>query len=800
MPAAPTVASAKTPRPGLRLLEEISRIISDARGVRSEVQRIVEVIARSLAMEVCSIYIYDAGRQELVLWATQGLDPSSIGQIKMHVGEGLTGIVVRKLQPVMAEDARAHPSYKYFPDSGEEKFHSFLGIPVVERGELLGVMTVQTTRRRRFTPAEVRLCRALATPIGGILRQAQLHQDLALKEEERRSFEDRLDEAVRKLAAYETTPEAGSASKAGARQRQRLSGFGASPGFGMGRAYLLAPALRFADFPRERKQSPKREVARLRRAIDACAAELAATAERVSLSVPEVDTAIFEAQRMMLLDPSFQSAIVTRIEAGLSAEAALGDTVDELVRQFGDLADPYMRDRATDIRDIGQRAFLHLTGTREQPVGIPPDAVLVADDVAVADLATMEHRHLNGLVLASGGITSHASILAKSLEIPAVVGVERAAETIREGDFVIVDGNAGVLYVNPTAEVQREYQRLNREYRAFNRDLKALQNLPAETVDGERIHLLANVGLLGDVRLARLQGAEGVGLYRTEVPFLSHRDFLTEEEQYELYRRVVEEMGGQPVTVRTLDLGADKYPRYFNIPREENPYLGWRSIRISLQMPEIFKVQLRAILRASAHGPVRILFPMISSLEEIRQLRWLFAEAREEVRDAGVAFDPHVPVGMMVEVPSAVYMARELCDEVDFFSIGTNDLIQYLLAVDRNNRKVGHLYEPMHPAVLKCIAAVVDAARAAGKPVSLCGEMAADPSCTLLLLGLGLRDLSMGSFFIPAIKRLVRAVPISAVRALGQEVLGLTTVNEVKACVFETVRSLGIVDIMEVYH
>jgi phosphotransferase system enzyme I (PtsP) len=788
------------PRPGLRLLEEIGRIISEARGVRSDVQSIVELIASSMSMEVCSVYIFNAEQKELTLWATAGLDPASIGQIRMDIGEGLTGIVVQKRQPVMAVDARAHPRYKYFPDSGEERFHSFLGMPVVEHGEVLGVLNVQTSRRRRFSAGEVSLFRALATPIAGILRQAQLRHDLVTKEEERRAYEGRLDDAFRRLAQYEPGSTAPSSGRTSTRQRIRLSGFAASPGFGIGRAHVLTPALSFDAAPRDRQQPARREIRRLSKAVEASVEELTATGERVRRTVPEIDTAIFEAQRMMLLDSTFQARIQERIEEGLSAEAALGDTVDEFSRQFSDLNDAYMRDRASDVRDIGQRVLHHLLGVGSEPLSILNDVVLVAEEVSLSDLATVEHHHLNGLVLASGGVTSHASILSKSLEIPTVVGVDKAMESIREGDFLIVDGNAGVIYVNPTAEVQREYQRLGREYRAFSRELRTLVELPAETLDGHKVKLCANVGLLGDVRLARLQGAESIGLYRTEVPFLSHRDFLTEEEQYDLYRRVVAEMEGRPVTVRTLDLGADKYPRYFNIPKEENPYLGWRSIRISLQMPDIFKVQLRAILRASAHGPVRIMFPMISSLEEIRQVKWLLAEARDEVAASGHAFDPAVQVGMMVEVPSAVYLASKLIAEVDFFSIGTNDLIQYILAVDRNNRKVGSLYEPLHPAVLLAIADVVAAARAAGKPVSLCGEMAADPTHSLVLIGLGLTELSMGSFFIPAIKRLLRAVRFSDIEKLAAEALTLASVNEVKSCVFETMRALGVIDIIEVYH
>ncbi|HUI25042.1 MAG TPA: phosphoenolpyruvate--protein phosphotransferase, partial [Candidatus Kryptonia bacterium] len=421
-------------------------------------------------------------------------------------------------------------------------------------------------------------------------------------------------------------------------------------------------------------------------------------------------------------------------------------------------------------------------------------------ELTLSDLTMVEQRGLKGIVLATGGVTSHASILAKSLEIPTVVGVGRLEEVVREGDHLVVDGNSGMVYVNPAADVLREYDRLEREYRAFNRDLETLRDLPAETRDGHRVGLRANVGLLGDLVLALHHGAEGVGLYRTEFPFISHRDFLTEDEQYDLYRLMIERLEGRPITIRTLDMGADKYPAYLRRPREDNPFLGWRSIRISLEIPEIFMVQLRAILRASAHGDVRILFPMISGIEEIRRVRELLAQAQEELRREGQPFNPAIATGMMIEVPSAVRLAPVLSQEVDFFSIGTNDLIQYLLAVDRNNPKVAPLYEPLHPAVLRAIADTVTAAKTAGKRVTLCGEMAADPACTLVLVGLGLDDLSMGPFFIPAIKRLIRSVEMSQARELAAEVLTLNTVKEIKGCLFERMRKLGIIDIMDMYH
>jgi phosphoenolpyruvate-protein phosphotransferase len=431
---------------------------------------------------------------------------------------------------------------------------------------------------------------------------------------------------------------------------------------------------------------------------------------------------------------------------------------------------------------------------------MPEGGILVAEELTLSDLAAIEPERLSAIALATGGATSHATILAKSFEIPTVVGVGSLLETVQEGDSLVVDGNAGAVYVSPSRDVLGEYERLDREYRAFNRELEALHDLPAETADGRRITLEANIGLMGDLAFAHRHGAEGVGLYRTEFPFLTYRDFPDEEEQLRLYRRVIDALGPKRVTLRTLDLGADKYPSYLRLAKEENPFLGWRSIRISLEVPDLFKLQLRAILRASVHGSVRLLLPMISSLEEVWRSKELLEETRRELRQEGIAFDEEMPVGIMVEVPSAVLQAEELAREVDFLSLGTNDLIQYLLAVDRNNRKVAPLYEPLHPAVLRAIAATVRAAKKAGKPLGICGEMASDPVCALVLIGLGIEQLSMGSFYIPSIKRLVRSVEYATARDMVRKVLEMSSAQEIKGYLFGMMKKLGVIELMEIYH
>jgi phosphotransferase system enzyme I (PtsP) len=781
---------------GLLLLEAIGTLIGESGDLRATLDRIVSLVANRLDMEVCSIYRFAPESNALFMVATHGLDPSSIGTVSMRVDEGLTGFVIEKGEPVMAIDALAHPRYKYFPETGEERYHSFLGVPIVDRREALGVLVVQTSRRRRFTRDEVRLMKTVAVPVGGLLVQLRLLQSLESKEEERRGYQQRMLDAIKKLQVYERHQPISDNSTVTA---VRLVGVPAAPGFGIGRAHLLVPEVSFASIPERRPLAPRKELARFHAAVQQSVEEVERLKERVQASYPEIDSALFDTQRLMLTDESFRNRVEAEMSAGASAETALARVINAMVEEFSRLDDPYLQERAFDIKDIGQRALRNLLGVAERDRSFATAVVLVAPELTLSDILRIDPEQLKGIVMGFGGATSHASILAKSLEIPTVVGVERLDE-IHEGTHLIVDGNAGTIYVHPSGDVLREYGRLKDEYAAFNRELDSLRAQPAVTRDGCRIMLGANIGLLGDLPLALRHGADRVGLYRTEIAFLSHRDFLTEAEQVTLYERVVAAAQGLPLTVRTLDLGADKYPSYLNVPQEANPFLGWRSIRVSLELASVFKTQLRAILRASASGSLRVMLPMISSLEELRRSKELLEEAKYELRREGIAFDEGIQLGMMVEVPSAVQLADRFIAEVDFFSIGTNDLIQYLLAVDRNNRKVASLYEPLHPAVLRAVADVVRVADQAGKPVSLCGEMAADPVCTLVLIGMGLRDLSMSGFFIPVIKRLVRSVDIAAAERIAIEALELATVKEVKRHVFEVMRALDVIDLMETYH
>ena len=786
-------------RLGLRLLEDVSSLIGQSDNLQETLDSIVDVVAERMRTEACSVYLLDPGSTTLTLWATTGLERGAVGRVRMRTDEGLTGLVIETMAPVAVPDAPVHPRFKFFPETREERFHSFLGVPVLERRAPLGVLVVQTLRRRQFTEDEIRLLRTIAGQLSGVLVQARLLDSLKVKEQEQDDFRRRMLETVRRLQAFERQAERPSDGRQARDPGERLTGIAASPGFGIGRAHVLHPQILFSDIEDRPVDDPALETERFERAVAEAAADLQRQRDQMYEILPEGTGKIFDAYLMMLNDGSVDQRVRDVIQEGACAEYAVRRVVEEYLAAFANIQDPYLQERALDIKDIGLRLVRLLLGLGQSQAAPGEGSVLVASELTLTDFAEIDPKNLCGIALATGGVTSHATILAKSFEIPTVVGIDELLSVVGEHDEVIVDGNAGVVYREPGPEVVREYERMEGDYRAFNEQLGSLHDLPATTTDGRRVLLHANVGLVGDVLLAKRHGAEGVGLYRTEFPFISFREFPTEQEQLDIYRKVISGMEGRPVTARTLDLGADKYPAYLRVPQEQNPFLGWRSIRVSLEMPDLFAVQLRAIHQAALVGPTRLLLPMISSLEELEQAKEIIAATRRELGREGVAHVPEIPLGVMIEVPSAVQLAPQLAAACDFLSIGTNDLIQYLLAVDRNNRKVAPLYQPLHPAVLSSIEQCTRAAREAGKPISMCGEMAADPMCTLVLLGLGLDELSMEPFFIPVIKKLIRSVSYEAASGLARHVLGLYRVADIKSVIFGTMRSLGALELLEMY-
>ena len=761
---------------GLRILEDISTLILHSHDLQETLDNIVTLVAKRMGSDVCSIYLLETDGETLRLEATKGLSRGSVGKITMKTSEGLTGLVLEQRGVVSIENAPDHPRYKYFRETKEERYQSFLGIPLFERKTPVGVIIVQTRESRAFTSAEISTLATIAYQISSIIINAKLLDSIRVKEEERAFFE-------LELKKIQTMEPAGTGkmrtAKAG-KQPMVLIGSGVSPGFAFGKIYLLSRRGTRREKVVEKVLPRPEEHRRLLLALEKAKIQTLYMEKRMAETLSKEDASIFHTHLMILEDRGFLTKIQDLIDQDYGTARAVQEVVDFYVTAFSRMEDPYLRGRSADMEDIGRRIIDGLDGHERSAKRFREKRLLVAEDILPSDLATLDHDKVLGIVTEKGDVNSHAAIMAKSLGIPAVVGIEGLLKHLGLKDEVIIDGNTGHVYINPDSRVKTEYERLQRDYSLKRQELASLRDLPAATRDGKRVHLRANIGLVSDIRVALANGAEGVGLYRTEFPYMTRKNFPDRNEQYLLYRKILEGFGDLPVTIRTLDIGGDKGLPYFTYPKEDNPFMGWRSIRFSLERQDIFRDQLAAVLMATPHGQARLMFPMISSVDEIRQIKEIIREVREELTREGRPFNDRMPIGIMIELPAAVQTAEILAREVDFFSIGTNDLIQYTLAADRNNPKVKQYYDPCHPAVLHSIKRVADAAREAGISVSVCGEMATDPLNVMLLLGMGIDDFSMSSPYIPVVKQALQEISLLDATALSRELLGMESARAIR--------------------
>jgi len=571
------------------------------------------------------------------------------------------------------------------------------------------------------------------------------------------------------------------------RQRQVvLEGIAASPGIAIGRAFVFDPRQPVIEARLLSEKESKREVERFKRAIERTRRQIRRLRDQVARQVDERQAAIFDAHIMLLEDPSFIEETVERIRnEQINAEYVFHSQIQKTISRFEKIGDEMFSARAADINDVAQRVLSNLT-VKHRPVlsALPEPSIVVAADLGPSDTAHMRKDKVIGFATDRGGPTSHTAIMAKALEIPAVVATGEVTAHVRTGDSIIVDGIGGFVIVRPSAETVKRYLRSKMELAKFEQELAKNRHLPAETLDGYGVEIAANVELPEEIPHVIEHGAQSIGLFRTEFLFLNRDRLPTEEELFEMYRSVAAAMHRRTVIFRTLDLGGDKFATTVPLSQELNPFLGLRAIRLCLEYPEIFRRQLRAILRASSYGRIKIMFPMVSSIEEVRAAKAILEEIKSDLRRHRVAFDREMEIGIMIETPSAAVAADALAKEVDFFSIGTNDLIQYSLAVDRVNEKVAHLYEPLHPSVLRLIQNVIDCAHREGIWVGLCGEMAGDPTMAAILVGMGIDELSMGAVRIPEVKHVIRGLRLSDVKALARELLGKASAEEVR----ETIR------------
>ena len=747
------------------MLDTLRRLIQEvnvARNLEQALTIIVQRIKDIIQADVCSVYLADSNNEHYVLMATEGLQPEAVGQIRLGLGEGLVGLVAKRAEPMNLDDAPSHPRYRYFPISGEEQFHAFLGVPIIHHRDVVGVLVVQRYAKTRFDEDSETLLITMAAQLAGAIAHAEVSGD---------------------LAALDNQLESSDSSRA-------LLGQPGAPGIAVGNICVMYPFADIRAIPDRQVDNVTAEIISFNAAINAVKKDISILASRLHDKLPAEERALFDVYSLMLDSDSFAGVTRTRIEAGNWAPGALRETIEEHEQVFNQMEDAYLRERVEDIRDLGRRVLMHLQQNKQQSRDFPPNTVLVGEEITASMLAEVPTQNLTGVISVQGSRTSHVAILARALGIPAVMGAIDLPVGRIDGTAVIADGYSGRVYIKPPEAVRKEYERLVDEEEALSEELLGLKDLPSETQDGQHIALYVNTGLLSDLTPTRESGAEGIGLYRTEFPFMVRQRFPGEAEQHEIYQQVLEAFAPRPVVLRTLDVGGDKALPYFPI-QEDNPFLGWRGIRITLDHPEIFLVQIRAMMRASVGlNNLNILLPMISDVAELHDALALVHQAYGELLEDGV--DVVMPkIGVMIEVPSAVYQAGSLSRRVDFLSIGTNDLTQYLLAVDRNNARVAELYDSLHPAVIRAMLQVVESARVHNKPVSVCGEMAGDPAAAILLVGMGIHSLSMNVSSLARVKWVVRNMTQDRAMEILSEVLMMEDVHSIRNYLNNTLEIAG---------
>lgn len=755
----------------LATLRRIVQAVTAQARFANAVQILVAEVKAAMSADVCTIYLINTPRSHFVLAATDGLNQDKVGSVEITVEEGLVGLVARRAEPLNLEDARTHPEFLYLPDSGEEAFNSFLGVPIIHQGRTLGVLVVQQQDARRFDESEEAFLVTLAAQLATVVAHAEAIGESALAGVKSAELEDMC-----------------------------FVGVGGAPGIAIGQAVAVHPVADLDAVPEKEAENPTIELLLFSRALESVRADIRQIMEDFAGSLPKQELALFDAYLHMLDENALAGDIRERIQHGQWAQGALKQVIREHVNLFERMEDPYLRERGTDVKDLGQRLLGYLQDIRDKKSQFPRDTILVGDEVTPSILANIPVDNLRGIVSVKGSRNSHMAILARAMDIPAVMGALELPAYDLDGETLLVDGHYGEVYTRPSEDRLSLSRELIQQERVFDEELNELKDLPCITRDGWRLALWVNIGLEGDLTRSLDRGAEGIGLFRTEIPFMSKESFPTEAEQYALYREHMEAFEPRPVTMRTLDIGGDKSLSYFPI-QEENPFLGWRGIRITLDHPEIMLVQVRAMLKANAGllGELRIMLPMISSLHELIAAKTLINQAYDEVIDEGVSVK-RPQVGVMVEVPAAVYQARQLAKESDFIAVGSNDLTQYILAVDRNNARVAELYQDVHPAVITALREVARAAHAEGIGVGICGELAGTPIGAVLLMAMGYHVLSMNATHLPKVKWVIRNIKRSDARRMLARVLRMESTREIETFMYEQLRAQGLEKVLPHHH
>ncbi len=737
-------------------LSDLSALVTGSENIENFLQRTVILVSNHLGTPVCSIYLYDENGDALALEATVGLNPGAVGQVRMGLGEGLVGTVMATGQPVCEGHASQNPRFRYFPETDELQYESFLAVPIKKGAVKIGVLVVQHTEADFFDTTDVTALKATAAQLAAVLENARLLMDL------------------QRTCDISERP---------ACNLGFIKGQQASSGFAIGRARIWGKS--HAKLLTGSHAQDHGHMADFRRAIDKTARQLDRLQRRCAEQLPESAALIFAAHFMMLKDPKFIDRMAAEIEEGIPATRAVRDVARHYINLFEDSPHPYIREKVIDIEDLAGRLLSNLAPHEAEENELDSGRVIVTEELYPSELLKLSAEAVAGIVLANGGVTSHVSIIARSLKIPMVVVQCPDLMHQAEGTLILIDGDVGNVYVNPASDIIQRFAARDQAQIEVTARQSPIQAGRVQTMDGTPIHLSANINLLAELPLAREMGAAGIGLYRTEFPFLIRPTFPSETEQYLVYRQVVEAMAEKPVVFRTLDIGGEKTLAYTDAPTDPNPELGLRSIRFSLAYPDIFEAQIRAILRAAAECPsLGIMFPLISSLDDFYMARQVVRDCLERLDADGLDHHDHPSIGMMVELPSVVETMAEFAAEADFFAIGTNDFVQYMLGVDRGNKHVAGYYRPEHPAVLRALAKVVRIADTHAKPISICGEMGHDAAMLPFLIGIGIRRLSIDPQFMPGLQRQISGLTIDACRDLADELLcvgSIAAVGEILA-------------------
>ncbi|MEH6608161.1 MAG: phosphoenolpyruvate--protein phosphotransferase [Halioglobus sp.] len=746
----------------LAVLRQIVQEVNAAEGLEEALAIIVARVREAMGTEVCSVYMHDIVTQRFVFRATQGLNTAQVGIASLAPGEGLVGLVAEREEPVNLEDAESHPSFLHVPGIGEERYNAFLGVPIIHQRAVLGVLVIQQSQQRRFDESEEAFLVTMSAQLAGVIAHARVTGTVA-------------DELAAGKRATST----------------KVSGVAGAPGIGIGEAVVVSPTADLYSVPRKKVKNRRAELRAFKLALEKVRRDIESVSENLRDELSAEDHALFDVYLGILDDSAIGGEVARRIKSGHWAQGALSKVMIQHIRHFERMEHSYLQERAVDVKDLGTRVLAYLQADEKEVRRYPDKTILVSEELTASALGEIPRDKLAGLISVRGSGNSHVAILARAMGVPTVMGAVDLPYTRLENVELVVDGYHGTVHLNPLPEIRERFQDLVDQDIALTKDLEVLRDEPSLTLDGYPLPLWVNTGLMADTTHSLRQGAEGVGLYRTEIPFLLRERFPSEEEQRQIYRDQLEAFAPRPVTMRTLDVGGDKALPYFPI-EEDNPFLGWRGIRVTLDHPEIFLAQIRAMLKAnSGLGNLRIMLPMISNLEEVDEAIDLIKRSHREVQQEGVVGELP-PIGVMVEVPAAVYQARALARRVDFLSVGSNDLTQYLLAVDRNNPRVADLYHAYHPAVLQALAAVAAAANAEGKPVSICGELAGDPMAATLLLAMGYNVLSMNATSLLKVKKAVRAISYASACELLEEVMMMESAGDVQRRMELVLRERGL--------